>query len=175
MTVASSQRPMRPAGSPEVRRPVSAPGAGRPQGPTPARYPHSHRVTTTAGSPSSQGTLLERSSRSHPWERRRSAGARFPVVDQRAARALRSQNGAAAALMAAAERPDRVAAVVSRRGRPHLVGPALERVTAPTLLIVGGADTQVLALSVRPSGGWPHRTAWRSCREPARRQLRYVT
>lgn len=138
--------------------------------------PHSHRVTTTASSPSSQGTLLERDSRSHPWERplfgwgevSRGRSASRPEL-------FGARTGAVAALMAAAERPDRVAAVVSRSGRPHLVGPALERVTAPTLLIVGGADTQVLALSVRPSGGWPHRTAWRSCREPARRQLRYVT
>jgi hypothetical protein len=42
--------------------------------------------------------------------------------------------------------------VVSRSGRPHLVGPALERVTAPTLLIVGGADTQVLALKRQAVG-----------------------
>jgi putative phosphoribosyl transferase len=58
-----------------------------------------------------------------------------------------ASTGAAGALVAAAERPDRVAAVVSRGGRPDLAGPALERVTAPTLLIVGGADPQVLALN----------------------------
>ena len=40
-----------------------------------------------------------------------------------------------------------MAAVVSRGGRPDLAGPALERVLAPTLLIVGGADTNVLALN----------------------------
>src|SRR3954470_22629439 len=45
--------------------------------------------------------------------------------------------GAAAALIAAAERPERVRAVVSRGGRPDLAGPALHRVVAPTLLIVG--------------------------------------
>jgi putative phosphoribosyl transferase len=58
-----------------------------------------------------------------------------------------ASTGAAAALVAAAERPSPVAAVVSRGGRPDLAGPALERVAAPTLLIVGGADTQVLALN----------------------------
>jgi putative phosphoribosyl transferase len=40
-----------------------------------------------------------------------------------------------------------VAAIVSRGGRPDLAGEALERVTAPTLLIVGGADPEVLALN----------------------------
>jgi putative phosphoribosyl transferase len=55
--------------------------------------------------------------------------------------------GAAAALVAAAERPDRVVAVVSRGGRPDLAGPALRRVTAPTLLIVGSQDADVLWLN----------------------------
>jgi pimeloyl-ACP methyl ester carboxylesterase len=45
------------------------------------------------------------------------------------------------------ERPGAVAAVVSRGGRPDLAGPALPRVQAPTLLIVGGADRQVLDLN----------------------------
>ena len=63
-----------------------------------------------------------------------------------------ASTGAAAALVAAAERPDRVAAVVSRGGRPDLAGPALERVTAPTLLVVGGADRQVLALNRQAAG-----------------------
>jgi putative phosphoribosyl transferase len=58
-----------------------------------------------------------------------------------------ASTGAAAALVAAAERPSPVAAVVSRGGRPDLAGPALEGVMAPTLLIVGGADPQVLALN----------------------------
>jgi putative phosphoribosyl transferase len=62
-----------------------------------------------------------------------------------------ASTGAAAALVAAAERPDRVAAVVSRGGRPDLAGPALEQVPAPTLLIVGGADPQVLALNRQAS------------------------
>jgi pimeloyl-ACP methyl ester carboxylesterase len=58
-----------------------------------------------------------------------------------------ASTGAAAALIAAAERPDRVRAVVSRGGRPDLAGDALRRVTAPTLLIVGGRDTEVIALN----------------------------
>jgi putative phosphoribosyl transferase len=58
-----------------------------------------------------------------------------------------ASTGAAAALVAAAERPDPVCAVVSRGGRPDLAGDALERVQAPTLLIVGGADDVVLELN----------------------------
>lgn len=51
-----------------------------------------------------------------------------------------ASTGAAAALIAAAERPGRVGAVVSRGGRPDLAAGALRRVKAPTLLIVGGDD-----------------------------------
>ncbi|MEX2481872.1 MAG: alpha/beta family hydrolase [Gammaproteobacteria bacterium] len=58
-----------------------------------------------------------------------------------------ASTGAAAALMAAARRPTDVAAVVSRGGRPDLAAPHLAAVRAPTLLIVGGADTHVLALN----------------------------
>ena len=58
-----------------------------------------------------------------------------------------ASTGAAAALIAAAERPSIVRAVVSRGGRPDLAGAALDRVTAPTLLIVGGRDEQVLQLN----------------------------
>ncbi|MEA2251552.1 MAG: putative phosphoribosyl transferase [Solirubrobacteraceae bacterium] len=58
-----------------------------------------------------------------------------------------ASTGAAAALIAAAERPERVGAVVSRGGRPDLARDALRRVTAPTLLIVGGKDTEVIALN----------------------------
>ena len=60
-----------------------------------------------------------------------------------------ASTGAAAALIAAAERPERVGAVVSRGGRPDLAGEALPRVTAPTLLIVGGNDPEVLQLNQR--------------------------
>lgn len=55
--------------------------------------------------------------------------------------------GAAAALAAAAQRPDRVATVLSRGGRPDLAGDVLEHVTASVLLIVGGQDHEVLQLN----------------------------
>ncbi len=58
-----------------------------------------------------------------------------------------SSTGAAAALAAAAERPDAVAAVVSRGGRPDLAMSVLPRVKAPTLFIVGERDTTVLELN----------------------------
>lgn len=58
-----------------------------------------------------------------------------------------ASTGAAAALRAAAERPELVRAVVSRGGRPDLAGAALARVRAPTLLIVGEADIQVIPLN----------------------------
>ncbi|WP_159726396.1 dienelactone hydrolase family protein [Methylosinus sp. Ce-a6] len=58
-----------------------------------------------------------------------------------------ASTGAAAALVAAAERPRRVRAIVSRGGRPDLAGDALTRVRAPTLLIVGGLDFEVLNLN----------------------------
>lgn len=58
-----------------------------------------------------------------------------------------SSTGATAALMAAAELPEKVAAIVSRGGRPDLAGPALSRVQAPTLLIVGGLDEVVIDLN----------------------------
>ncbi len=57
-----------------------------------------------------------------------------------------ASTGAAAALIAAAERPERVRAVVSRGGRSDLAGDALTRVTAPVLLIAGGEDETVIAL-----------------------------
>jgi pimeloyl-ACP methyl ester carboxylesterase len=58
-----------------------------------------------------------------------------------------ASTGAAAALITAADRPHHVGAVVSRGGRPDLAGEALGRVHAPTLLIVGGWDTDVIALN----------------------------
>jgi dienelactone hydrolase len=60
-----------------------------------------------------------------------------------------ASTGAAAALIAAAERGDDVRAVVSRGGRPDLAGDALPRVRAPTLLIVGALDPVVLDLNRR--------------------------
>jgi putative phosphoribosyl transferase len=58
-----------------------------------------------------------------------------------------SSTGGAAALVAAAELPDDVGAVVSRGGRPDLAGDALSKVKAPTLLIVGGEDHVVIELN----------------------------
>jgi len=58
-----------------------------------------------------------------------------------------SSTGAAAALVAAAETPQDVGAVVSRGGRPDLAGDALPKVQAPTLLIVGGNDDIVIELN----------------------------
>jgi putative phosphoribosyl transferase len=63
-----------------------------------------------------------------------------------------ASTGAAAALMAAARMSDRVAAVVSRGGRPDLAGTALADVHAPTLLIVGGRDDVVLRLNQEALG-----------------------
>jgi putative phosphoribosyl transferase len=58
-----------------------------------------------------------------------------------------ASTGAAAALIAAAERPSLAAAVISRGGRPDLAGTALPRVQAPTLLIVGGDDEPVIEMN----------------------------
>jgi len=58
-----------------------------------------------------------------------------------------ASTGAAAALRAAAARPSLVGAIVSRGGRPDLAGSALEAVEAPTLLIVGANDAQVIPLN----------------------------
>ncbi len=58
-----------------------------------------------------------------------------------------ASTGAAAALVAAARRPLDVQAIVSRGGRPDLAGEALQDVRAPTLLIVGAADSDVLDLN----------------------------
>jgi putative phosphoribosyl transferase len=58
-----------------------------------------------------------------------------------------ASTGAAAALVAAADAPQAIHAIVSRGGRPDLAAGALERVRAPTLLLVGGNDPQVLLLN----------------------------
>jgi len=58
-----------------------------------------------------------------------------------------ASTGAGAALIAAADRPAGVGAIVSRGGRPDLAGAALERVRAPTLLIVGGEDRMVIEMN----------------------------
>lgn len=74
------------------------------------------------------------------------------LASQPSARILRfgyfgASTGAAAALVAAARLPGLVSAVVSRGGRPDLAGPDLRQVAAPTLLIVGGADSTVVQLN----------------------------
>jgi putative phosphoribosyl transferase len=71
----------------------------------------------------------------------------FPDTKQLRIGYFGASTGAAAALVAAAERPDQVRAIVSRGGRPDLAGAALPRVRAPTLLIVGGNDVQVIQLN----------------------------
>lgn len=63
-----------------------------------------------------------------------------------------ASTGAAAALIAAANRPMAVKAVVSRGGRPDLAATHLERVKAPTLLIVGGLDYEVIKLNQQAMG-----------------------
>jgi pimeloyl-ACP methyl ester carboxylesterase len=87
------------------------------------------------------GLLAERLAGATEWL------ARSPETEDLAVGYFGASTGAAAALVAAAERPDRVGAVVSRGGRPDLAGPALLRVQAPTLLIVGGNDVPVIALN----------------------------
>ena len=75
------------------------------------------------------------------WSATQSALTALPIA------CFGASTGAAAALMAAAARPDRVHAVISRGGRPDLAGDALPRVEAPTLLIVGGHDEPVIELN----------------------------
>ena len=74
------------------------------------------------------------------WLREEPATGRLPVGY------FGASTGGGAALVAAAERPE-VFAVVSRGGRPDLAGPALPRVKAPTLLIVGGDDVPVIEMN----------------------------
>lgn len=84
---------------------------------------------------------------------RRLAAAADWVAEYAATRSLPlglfgASSGAAAALALAAQRPDAVAAVVSRGGRPDLAGAeVLAAVRAPTLFIVGGLDTEVVGLN----------------------------
>jgi dienelactone hydrolase len=85
--------------------------------------------------------LADRLVRATDWLTREPATAALPVGY------FGASTGGGAALVAAAARPEQIAAVVSRGGRPDLAGDALARVRAPTLLIVGGADEQVLELN----------------------------
>jgi len=75
------------------------------------------------------------------WLGRRPETARLPIG------LFGASTGAGAALIAAADRPREIAAVVSRGGRPDLAGDALGEVAAPTLLIVGGWDTPVIQMN----------------------------
>jgi dienelactone hydrolase len=58
-----------------------------------------------------------------------------------------ASTGAAAALVAAAQRPALISAIVARGGRPDLAGPVLSQIAVPTLLIVGGNDEPVIAMN----------------------------
>jgi len=87
------------------------------------------------------GLLAERLVIAADWLREREETGGLPIG------CFGASTGAAAALIAGAARRDAVRAVVSRGGRPDLAGDALERVDAPTLLIVGGLDTTVVALN----------------------------
>lgn len=70
-----------------------------------------------------------------------------PVTHQLPLGYFGASTGGGAAIMAAAQRPEIVKAVVSRGGRPDLAGEALSKILAPTLLIVGGNDTVVIDLN----------------------------
>ena len=87
------------------------------------------------------GMLAERLVAAADWlsQQRRTASLRLGCFG--------ASTGAGAALVAAAVRPEVVGAVVSRGGRPDLAGAALPLVKAPTLLIVGGADEEVISLN----------------------------
>ncbi|HUF84188.1 MAG TPA: dienelactone hydrolase family protein [Acidimicrobiia bacterium] len=87
------------------------------------------------------GLLAERLVRISEWLREQPATAKLPIG------LFGASTGGGAALVAAALRPELVAAVVSRGGRPDLAGNALPKVQAPTLLIVGGLDTEVIELN----------------------------
>ena len=87
------------------------------------------------------GRLAERLIGAADWLEQEPATAKLPLA------IFGASTGGGAALVAAAEVPERVAAVVSRGGRPDLAGEALSRVRAPTLLIVGGNDEPVIELN----------------------------
>jgi dienelactone hydrolase len=87
------------------------------------------------------GLLAERVLRAIDWLARGPATAHLEIG------LFGASTGAAAAVVAAAARPQAVRAVVSRGGRPDLAGASLRDVSAPTLLIVGGADTAVIDMN----------------------------
>jgi putative phosphoribosyl transferase len=84
--------------------------------------------------------LAERLLLATVWAREQAATAQLPIGY------FGASTGAGASLVAAAD-DGRIFAIVSRGGRPDLAGGALERVRAPTLLIVGGNDREVIALN----------------------------
>lgn len=86
-------------------------------------------------------TLADRLTGAADWLATRSDTGALPLA------IFGASTGAAAALVTAADRPSWVWLVISRGGRPDLAGSALARVAAPTLLIVGGADQEVLRLN----------------------------
>ncbi len=96
---------------------------------------------TTAALRFDVGLLASRLTGATRWVRRR------PGLRDLTLGYFGASTGAAAALIAAATLPGEIAAVVSRGGRPDLAGNYLERVRAPVLLIVGGADVAVLELN----------------------------
>jgi putative phosphoribosyl transferase len=79
-----------------------------------------------------------------------------PALGERPAGYFGASTGAGAALVAAARRPNRVAAVVSRGGRPDLARSVLTHVRAPTLLIVGGLDIPVIQMNEDAMGRMIH-------------------
>jgi putative phosphoribosyl transferase len=87
-------------------------------------------------------TLADRLTAAADWLAHQRDTAALPLV------IFGASTGAAAALMTAADRAERVRLVISRGGRPDLAGSALTRVRAPTLLIVGGDDEHVRELNL---------------------------
>lgn len=87
------------------------------------------------------GLLADRLAAMIDWIKREPSIAHLPIG------LFGASTGGGAALVAAAARPQDVRAVVSRGGRPDLAGSALPHVVAPTLLIVGGRDTTVIAMN----------------------------
>ncbi len=133
----------------------SGSGLGSPRNRHVAEVLHGHRLATlqfdllTAAEADDRsnvfdiGLLSERLGEAIEWLHTR------PQLDSRRVGLFGASTGAAAALRTAAEHPAWVAAVVSRGGRPDLALEALPLVRAPTLLICGGHDPEVLALNRR--------------------------
>jgi len=89
--------------------------------------------------------LAERLTSATDWLAEQGDTAQLPLAT------FGASTGAAAALITAADRPERVKLVISRGGRPDLAGDALPRVQAPTLLIIGGGDPEVHRLNLEAS------------------------